>query len=110
VVATPIARGEAPDRAGPLLVDWLRGSGYACPDPLFAEDGGAVGAVLRELLHAGESADASADIPDVVVTSGGTGLNRLDRTPEETAALLDVRAPGVTHCGRGGSRAHRLLS
>lgn len=107
VVATPIARGAAPDRAGPLLVDWLRSSGYDCPDPLLADDGGPVGAILRELLGLdgssgagrglGGGAGVSGPAPDLIVTSGGTGLNRLDRTPQETEALLEVRTPGIMH-------------
>lgn len=125
VVSTLIARGEEGDRSGPLLVDWLRGSGYECPAPRVAEDGGPVGAVLRELLglsahdrpgahldggHAGTGLDggspaaasaavarADRQVPDLIVTSGGTGLNPADRTPEETDALLEVRAPGIMH-------------
>lgn len=116
VVSTAAAKGEAVDGSGPLLVDWLRASGYECPPPLLAEDGGRVEEALRHVLGmsdgaptqtrpqpgedsaAGPAATSAPDAaPRFVVTSGGTGLNRLDRTPQVTAALLDYQTPGIMH-------------
>jgi molybdenum cofactor synthesis domain-containing protein len=36
----------------------------------------------------------------VVLTTGGTGISPTDRTPEATAALLDVDLPGVAEAIR----------
>lgn len=95
VVSTPTARGLADDLSGPRLVDWLRACGYACSAPRYAEDGGPVGDVLRELLGVG--AESGVDGPRIVVTTGGTGLNPADRTPQATEALLDRQTPGIMH-------------
>ena len=43
--------------------------------------------------------------PDVVVTTGGTGLHPQDRTPEATRALLDVELPGISEAIRAAGRA-----
>lgn len=95
VVSTPVSRGLADDRSGPLLVDWLRSCGYDCSDPRYAEDGGRVGDVLADLLGADPDDERAA--PRVIVTSGGTGLNPADVTPRVTEALLDRLTPGIMH-------------
>lgn len=93
VASTSAAAGQAEDTAGPLLVDWLSGLGYDCPAPLVVADGEPVAAALREVL-----VDApEAERPRVVVTTGGTGLNPDDRTPEATEPLLDRPTPGIMH-------------
>lgn len=116
VVSTAAARGDVVDGSGPLLVEWLRASGYECPPPLLAEDGGQVDEALRRILGVSDGTAAQAGprpgedsaagsgatfapdaAPGLVVTSGGTGLNPLDRTPQVTAALLDFQTPGIMH-------------
>lgn len=89
VASTSAAAGNASDTTGPLLVDWLRGLGYECGDPLVVGDGAPVGEALRDLLR-----DAA---PRVIVTTGGTGLNRDDQTPQVTAEVLDYQVPGIVH-------------
>lgn len=93
VASTSAAAGRAEDTAGPLLVEWLTGLGYACPAPLVVADGDPVAAELRRLLVE----TPAADRPRVVVTTGGTGLNPDDRTPEATEPLLDRPTPGIMH-------------
>jgi molybdenum cofactor synthesis domain-containing protein len=80
------AAGTYPDRSGPVVVEWLRARGYACPDAAVVPDGEPVGAALRA---------AMADGADVVITTGGTGLSPTDATPEATRALLDYEVPGL---------------
>ncbi len=43
--------------------------------------------------------------PDVVLTTGGTGLHPQDRTPEATHALLDLELPGIAEAIRAAGRA-----
>ena len=93
IASTSAARGEAADTTGPILVDWLRGRGYDCPDPIVVRDGEPVGEALRELLLT----PAEAARPRIVVTSGGTGLAPDDRTPEFTAELLERQSPGLIY-------------
>jgi molybdenum cofactor synthesis domain-containing protein len=80
------AAGVYPDRGGPLVVDWLRGHGFDCPDPAVVPDGEPVGVALR---------DAVAAKVDVVITTGGTGISPTDATPEVTRAILDYEVPGL---------------
>jgi molybdenum cofactor synthesis domain-containing protein len=80
------AAGVYPDRGGPLIVVWLRGRGFAVPDPVVVADGEPVGAALRA---------AVADGVDVVITTGGTGISPTDATPEVTRGVLDYEVPGL---------------
>ncbi len=86
VASTRAAGGVYPDRAGPLAVAWLRERGYATGDALVVPDGDAVGAALGDALRGR---------PDVILTSGGTGISPTDTTPEQTAPLLDKTVPGL---------------
>lgn len=80
------AAGVYEDRTGPLIVGWLRERGYEVPDPIVVPDGDPVGEQLRRAV----AADA-----DVAITTGGTGINPTDRTPEVTADVLDYPVPGL---------------
>ncbi|WP_349829031.1 molybdenum cofactor biosynthesis protein MoaE [Brevibacterium litoralis] len=93
VASTSAARGDNPDTAGPLAVDWLRGLGYEVPAPVVVPDGEPVGAALDHYLQE----LGWDDRPRIIVTSGGTGLNPDDRTPQLTAARLDYQVPGIMH-------------
>lgn len=93
--STRAASGVYNDTSGELLANALRTWGFRVADPVVVPDGPPVGEALRAAL----AAEA-----DLVLTTGGTGLNPTDRTPEETAPLLDrlvsgipeaLRAPGV---------------
>lgn len=88
--------GVYPDTSGPLLVAGLRELGCAVDEPVIVvPDGNPVGAALSA---------AAAEGVDVVVTSGGTGINPTDRTPEVTRALLDHEIPGIAEAIRAYSR------
>jgi molybdenum cofactor synthesis domain-containing protein len=89
--STRAARGVYPDRGGPLVVDALRGWGYDVDDPTVVEDGPTVGEALRAAL---------ATRPELLVTTGGTGLSPTDGTPEATRPLLDREVPGIAEAIR----------
>lgn len=86
VVSSSVARGDATDTTGPELVAWLRGLGFATPDPVRVSDGHAVADALERILR---------DAPAVVITTGGTGLTSDDVTPEMTARFVERRVPGI---------------
>ncbi|MCP2169305.1 molybdenum cofactor biosynthesis protein MoaE [Goodfellowiella coeruleoviolacea] len=85
------AAGVYADRGGPVIVEWLRARGYQVADPVVVPDGDPVTAALRA---------AVADQVGVVVTTGGTGINPTDRTPEATRAVLDYEIPGLADAVR----------
>ena len=94
--STRAAGGVYPDRGGPLIVEALRQWGFEVGDPLVVPDG-------PEVTEALEAALAAA--PDVVITTGGTGLSPTDRTPEATRAVLDREVPGLAEAIRGAGLA-----
>ncbi|HCS60996.1 MAG TPA: molybdenum cofactor biosynthesis protein [Microbacterium sp.] len=85
VVSTRAAAAEYSDRTGPVIVDWLRSRGFTVADAAIVAD-----ADIAEDLEA-----AVASRPDVLLTTGGTGVSPDDRTPEATRALLDAELPGI---------------
>ncbi|NUT37970.1 MAG: bifunctional molybdenum cofactor biosynthesis protein MoaC/MoaB [Hamadaea sp.] len=91
VASTRAATGVYADRSGPILVEGLRGWGAEVADPIVVADG----EPLRQALTA-----VLAEKPDVVVTSGGTGISPTDRTPEITRELLDREIPGLAQAIR----------
>jgi molybdenum cofactor synthesis domain-containing protein len=95
-VSTRAAAGVYADRSGPVIVDRLRGWGLEVGAPVVGADGDEYGMALREVL---------ASEPDLVLTTGGTGLTPTDATPEQTAPLLDRLVPGVAEAIRAAGVA-----
>ncbi len=86
ISSTRAANGVYPDRTGPLIAEWLAGRGFTVPDPVVVADGEPFAAALRSAL---------GQAPDVLLTSGGTGISPTDRTAELTARELDFEIPGL---------------
>lgn len=86
VASTSAAAGETEDRTGPVIRDWLRERGFETGEPLVVADGPPLGTALRTELARGRA---------VILTTGGTGVSPSDRTPEQTAPLLDAELPGI---------------
>lgn len=85
------AAGVYPDKGGPLIAEGLAALGFAVDGPRVVPDGDPVEAVLREAVAASY---------DVVVSTGGTGLTPMDRTPEATRRVLDYEIPGIAEAIR----------
>lgn len=85
VASTRAAAGVYADRTGPIIAEWLRERGFGEVDPVIVADAD-VGDALAALVAAA---------PDLVLTTGGTGVAPGDRTPEATRALLDAELPGI---------------
>lgn len=94
--STRAARGVYPDRGGPLVAETLRSWGAEVGEPIVVPDGPAVAEALREAL---------TGRPDLLLTTGGTGLTPTDGTPEATAPLLDKRVPGIAEAIRAAGLA-----
>jgi molybdopterin adenylyltransferase len=82
------ARGERVDASGDAVAAWaaLRGD-EVVERALVADESAAIAARLV--------AWCDADVADLVITTGGTGLAPRDVTPEATRAILDREAPGI---------------
>ena len=83
-VSTRASAGVYEDRSGPVLVEGLTGCGFAVDGPVVVPDGDEVGAALRRAVANGYA---------VVLTTGGTGLNPDDQTPEQTRAVVERELP-----------------
>lgn len=83
-VSTRAAAGAYADRSGPILAAGLGELGFEVGEPIVIPDGDMVAGVLRALIAEGHA---------LVVTTGGTGINPSDRTPEMTRPLLEVELP-----------------
>jgi molybdenum cofactor synthesis domain-containing protein len=90
-ISTRAATGVYEDRSGPVLAGLLREAGCEVDGPVVVPDGAEVEMALRDAVSAGY---------DVVVTTGGTGLNPNDLTPEMTRLVLDREVPGIAEAIR----------
>ncbi|MGP6169780.1 MogA/MoaB family molybdenum cofactor biosynthesis protein [Microbacterium sp. A196] len=86
VVSTRAANGHYADRTGPVIREWLLERGFETPEPIIVADADVASALLRVL----------AERPDVLLTTGGTGVSPDDRTPEATLAIMDAELPGLS--------------
>lgn len=93
--STRAAAGVYPDRGGALIVETLRAWGCAVDDATVVPDS-AVGGALAAAL---------ATAPDLLLTTGGTGLTPTDGTPEATRPLLDREVPGLAEAVRSAGVA-----
>jgi molybdenum cofactor synthesis domain-containing protein len=103
--STRAATGVYPDRGGPLIVEALREWGFEVGDATVVADGPEVLEALRAAL---------AVEPELVITTGGTGLSPTDGTPEATLAVLDREVAGIAEAiraaGVGAGVASAMLS
>jgi cyclic pyranopterin monophosphate synthase len=95
VSSTGAAAGTREDRTGPMIVDWLTAQGYSVDSPVVVADADIEGAL----------GGAVAGSPELVITTGGTGIHPQDRTPEATRTVLDRELPGVAEAIRAAGRA-----
>ncbi len=94
-VSNRASAGVYPDRSGPVLVDLLRQAGYRTSGPRVVPDGAPVADALRRALEEGH---------DAAITTGGTGVNPNDETPEVTRPLLRYEIPGIAETLRAAGR------
>ncbi|ACZ30837.1 molybdenum cofactor synthesis domain protein [Xylanimonas cellulosilytica DSM 15894] len=97
VASDRAAAGVYEDRSGPAARTWFERHGWTATVHV-VPDGEPVRAALHALLRADPA-------PDVVVTSGGTGIAPTDRTPELTRTVVDREVPGIAELVRAASLA-----
>ena len=92
------ARGERADRSGDAASAWAATGGHdVVARAIVADD---TVAIVRQLIDW-----CDADVADLVLTTGGTGLSERDVTPEATAAVVERDAPGIAERLRIASAA-----
>ncbi len=101
------ARGERPDASGPALAEAVEAGGAeVVRRELVPDDPEGLTVLLTALC-----ADPGA--PDLILTTGGTGIGPRDRTPEATSAACERLVPGIAEALRARSLAktpHAMLS
>jgi molybdenum cofactor synthesis domain-containing protein len=101
------ARGERPDASGPALAEAVEaGGGEVVRRHLVPDDPEGLTALLAAIC-------TGPGAPDLVLTTGGTGIGPRDRTPEATAAACERLVPGIAETLRARSLTvtpHAMLS
>jgi molybdopterin adenylyltransferase len=87
-ISDTVAKGLREDASGPAVVGVCRGLGWEIiSTQTISDDLATISTELRAL--------AQADLVDVILTTGGTGLGPRDNTPEATQAIADRLIPGI---------------
>ncbi len=86
-------RGQRADTSGDAIAAWAAERGFTLADRTLVPD-----ETVR--IAAALMGWADADLADLVLTTGGTGLTPRDVTPEATRAVLDKEAPGIAEALR----------
>ena len=90
------SRGERQDGGGPLLQQWLSEQGVEVSTARIVPDEvEQIAAVLQEW--------ADHDQPELILTTGGTGVSPRDVTPAATLQVLDRQLPGFAELMRSES-------
>lgn len=90
-------RGERPDSSGPAVAEMLEALPAEIAQQVVVPD--EIPAIRRAILH-------FSDAPgiDLIVTTGGTGVDPRDVTPEATRGILDREVPGMAEAMRAESQ------
>ena len=91
-------RGERPDASGPAVAEALRYLPAEVTQQVVVPD--EVPCIRRALLHFCDALGL-----DLVVTTGGTGVDPRDVTPEATRGVLDREVPGMAEAMRADSQS-----
>lgn len=83
-ISTRAAAGVYADKSGPIIAAALSELGFVVAGPRIVADGDPVGEALREGVRSAYA---------VIITTGGTGLNPHDHTPEQTRAVIEREIP-----------------
>jgi|SRR5699024_2128241 len=87
VLTVSDSRDETTDKSGRLLVERLEAAGHRLHDKVICRD-------ELQAIRARVAGWIAADAPDVVITTGGTGLTGRDITPAAVEPLFDRAIPG----------------
>lgn len=88
-VSDRCSRGEAVDTSGPALCEHVRDklAGEVVATACVPDDRAAIGRAITDW--------ATGPAPDLILTTGGTGLAPRDVTPEATRGVIEREHPGL---------------
>jgi molybdenum cofactor synthesis domain-containing protein len=87
-VSDSAVAGTRVDLSGPALREHCAGLGWAVTaSSVVADEAALIGRAIAEW--------ADADVADVILTTGGTGIAPRDVTPEATRAVIEREIPGI---------------
>ena len=90
-ISDSASQGEREDISGPTVAAILKEKGFAViSTDVVPDDSGRIAATLIQM----------AEVAQLVITTGGTGLSPRDVTPEATASVCDKQVPGVAELMR----------
>src|SRR5699024_12724624 len=87
VASTRAATGEYEDRSGPIAVEFLLSQGFDTPEPPVV--------AAADIQPAVDTALSGSDVPDVLLTSGGTAITPDYRTVAAIKGHLRAEMPGI---------------
>lgn len=95
-VSDRCSRGEATDTSGPAIREFLftHLGGHLLHAAIVPDEIDAVSGLLQQWCDADT-------FPDLIFTTGGTGLGPRDVTPEATMRIVDRPHPGIAELIRG---------
>jgi len=89
--------GQREDLSGPALKDYLEKKGARVVNLLVVPD------ELEKIKSALWQLCDGPEAPEIILTTGGTGLSPRDVTPEATRAVLEKEVPGLAEAMRAES-------
>lgn len=87
------SKGERKDLSGPIIAELVKAKGYEVIRQVIVPD--SIGDLTREMIYMADELKA-----DLILTTGGTGFNKRDVTPEATLSICHRVASGIAEAIR----------
>lgn len=92
-VSTGVSSGEREDRSGAEIRDFVKAREWQIiRHDVIPDDEHRIAEWLRYISDTG--------VPELVLTTGGTGMSPTDRTPEATRGVIEREVPGIPEAMR----------
>lgn len=100
-ISDSVSQGKRQDLSGPAVIALLKENRFmVLSTDVVPDDAGRIAATIIQM----------AELAQVVVTTGGTGLSARDVTPEATASVCDKQVPGIAELMRAEGMKQTPLS
>ncbi len=87
------SRGERTDLSGPIIAESVQAMGYKIIKQIILPDN--IEDLIKEMTYMADKLKV-----DLILTTGGTGFNKRDVTPEATLSVCDREANGIAEAIR----------